>query len=165
MKKMMSSWIGTWKVKKKLIAAVIVVSALVGVVGAVGGQQLARVQQGTKKIQLHMMERIQAEKDYLLTRDPKFLEVHKRAKDAMESAIKTSLKETEKERDKRVSAALERIRKKNDKYEQTFQEVVDLVRAHLIAGAISLSSTKSNPAAEEVMQEIRALIERDGETR
>jgi methyl-accepting chemotaxis protein len=158
----------SWSIRTKLIAGFLAVAALIVIVSGVGARSLTIVRvdaeqivrlSGAEKhlavVRRSMLEQIRDEKDYLLSRDKKFLAQH-------EAHGKTFLAELETTRtvggETLLAGPLQRIATSAREYATTFDEIVELVNARRIDEAVELSQSRSDRAAEAVVMETNAAI-------
>jgi methyl-accepting chemotaxis protein len=165
---------GAWTIGKKLTAGFLVMGLLVGAVGLFGSQKIDQVLRDLEEIvakskdverlaeiEISMIEQINAEKNFLLSAEEKFTDLHEKLGREMEEIIKTGLREAEKEGDKARVAALEKIQKESDEYEEIFKGVMGLVKERKGEEAVRASLSRTDPQAERMIAELRALIKED----
>lgn len=159
-------------VKTKLVGAFLVVGLLVVTVGLTGIYGVRQVQHDMEEIvrldkanaqlsevEILMLEQIQVEKDYVMSGDEKYYASHEKLAKETDALLKETIESAEEAGSKTQLNALTQIQKETGEYKKTFSEVSSLVRAGKTQEASSLSLSKSDHEAEQMIKEMRAIIE------
>jgi methyl-accepting chemotaxis protein len=170
------------KISRRMLAGFLAIAAVGGLIGVIGSERLAHVRRDTEevvmldglssrlaRIETLMLVQLQAEKEYLLSGEGRYLEAH----DTAERELATVLREARDAADKagrsREAAALQKVGAESEDYDRSFQEVVALAKAQRKEEAIAYSLNHSDQEAEQMTAEIRgvsaafrAVIEEDG---
>lgn len=170
----MNENIGAWSIGKKLVGGFVLVASLAAVVGLFGRQRmehirtdledvvrLCRAAEEMAGVEVAMLQQLKTEKDFLLSGNSKDLDAHKRYQREIEGLIEHGISAAEGAHDKYVAEAFRRIKAENDEYERTFEEIVADVKAGKMVAAIALSHGKSGEEAEQMLGELRDLIQRE----
>ena len=156
--------LGTWSIRNKLLAGFIAVGGLVGLVGMLGSQRVDRVGAALQaivtvtdevneqsRLRTGLLQQIEAEKNFLLAGDPKYIEVHRKLRRENEALIKTELARAETQADTAKSASLQTLSEAYRDYASSFDEVVEMTNAQKTDAAIWHSVTRSSPKAERML--------------
>lgn len=167
----MKNRLGIWTVKRKLVAGFLGVGLLVGVVGFIGSHQLSKVHRGMSEIvrlnkdvkRLNSIEptlsrQMKAEKDYLLSSDPKHLKTHEDLKQVVMKILEVTRKGAEKAGNKEELASLQKIQGQHKQYELKFKKLIDLVKEKKTAKAFDFSLNESDPMGKKIIAETQELI-------
>jgi len=167
----MKNRLGIWTVKRKLVAGFLGVGLLVGVVGFIGSHQLSKVHRGMSEIvrlnkdvkRLNSIEptlsrQMKAEKDYLLSSDPKHLKTHGDLKQVVMKILEETRKGAEKAGNKEELANLQQIQGHHEQYELKFKKLIDLVKEKKTAKAFDFSLNESDPMGKKIIAETQELI-------
>ena len=155
---------GTWSIRGKLLAGFVAVGGLVGLVGTLGSQRVDRI--GTalqaivtvteevnqqSRLRTGLLQQIEAEKNFLLAGDPKYIELHRKLRGDNDALIKTELARAESQGDAAKTASLRTLSEAYADYESSFDEVVEMANAQKTDAAIWHSVTRSSPKAERML--------------
>jgi methyl-accepting chemotaxis protein len=161
-----------WTMAKKLTAGFVLIAALVAVVGGFATERMGRMridaeeiirysddEQHLAELEVLMLEEMNAEKDYLATADPRFLEAHKKLEHELDARLKETETLAEQRGDKSEGAALKKLTEEADDYQRAFQERAEGVKGRQADEAMSQALAKSDRTAEVMMRELRELID------
>jgi methyl-accepting chemotaxis protein len=155
---------------KKMTLAFAMVALLVAAVGAYSAFQITHVNKDTQEIlefdreqetlsslETKMLEEIQAEKDYILSSDGRYVDTHKSREREIDELFRTQIARSVEKGDAAFADELKRAAALNDDYESTFREVADLVKDKKLEEATKISLTRSDAGTEKEMQALRSL--------
>jgi methyl-accepting chemotaxis protein len=159
----------TWTLGKKLIAGFLSVAALVAIVGVIGGNRIDVVRNHAEEIgrfahdettlgniEADLLHMAQAEKDYLLSGELRYLDARSQGRTSVHAALKKAQDGADERKNRVESESLSKLAREMDEIDREFQATVDLAKAGKTDEAISSSLTRSNRALEQ------ALATRDG---
>lgn len=155
---------------KKLTGAFALVALLVAAVGAYAVRQINLVNQDTQdimvldheegiyaEIEVKMLQQIQAEKDYLLSSDARYVDSHSRLEREVGDLIREAAALAQKSADTSRISAVRDVQSESDTYAATFREAADLVKAKRLDEAVKLSLTKSDVQGEKMVAALQGM--------
>jgi methyl-accepting chemotaxis protein len=160
----MTTVFGTWTIRKRLLAGFVAVGGLVGLVGALATQRVNRIgtalreivavsrevdQQG--RLRTGLLQQIEAEKNFLLAGEPKYIELHRKLRRDNDALIQATLAEARAQGDTAKAAGLETLAEAYKDYLSSFDEVLEMANAQKTDAAIFHSVTRSSPRAERML--------------
>src|SRR5215510_12749594 len=138
-----------WTIGKRLTGAFALMSMLVATVGMIGSANLTTMRRDAgvittsareagryALIQVDMLKQVEAEKDYLLSGDPKHREAHRTLGRQIEAALNDEIKRSRDVGDAKRAEALEQVKSKSSGYEATFAEVTALYEQRHVNEAV-----------------------------
>ena len=154
----------TWSIRHKLLAGFIAVGGLVGLVGWLAGQRIDRIGEAlsaivvvTEEVTQHnrlrtdLLQQVEAEKNFLLSGDPKYVDLHRKLRRENDALIKTELARAESQRDATKTASLRALAETYAEYGRSFDEVMEMANAQKTDAAIFHSVTRSSPKADRLL--------------
>src|SRR5690348_7481494 len=160
----MATVFGTWTIRKRLLAGFVAVGGLVGLVGMLATQRVNRIGDALHEIvavsrevdqqsrlRTGLLQQIEAEKNFLLAGDPKYMEIHRKLRHDNEALIQTSLAEATTAGDGDKMAKLQTLAGAYKDYLSTFDEVMEMANQQKTDAAINHSVTRSSPRAEAML--------------
>jgi methyl-accepting chemotaxis protein len=160
----MTTAFGGWTIRKRLLAGFVAVGGLVGLVGMLATQRVNRIgtalreivavsrevdQQG--RLRTGLLQQIEAEKNFLLAGDPKYIELHRKLRRDNDALIQTSLAAATAAGDTAKAASLQSLAEDYKDYLSSFEEVLEMANAQKTDAAIFHSVTRSSPKAERML--------------
>jgi methyl-accepting chemotaxis protein len=159
----MKQLLSNWTIRRKILAGFIATGALVGVVGFLGTQRVNRIGAAfdavvsvsgavdqQSKLRTGLLQQVEAEKNFLLAGDPKYVEIHKTLGRENDALIKAQLAQGETDGgDLKVES--QALADAYGEYKTAFDEVVGMVRDGKTDAAIWHSVTRSSPKAESML--------------
>ena len=155
---------GTWSLRNKILAAFVAVGGLVGLVGTLGSQRVDRIGAALQaivtvtdevnqqtRLRTGLLQQVEAEKNFLLAGDPKYVELHRKLRRENETLIKTEMTRAEAQGDAAKTASLRTLADTYEDYGTSFDEVVEMANAQKTDAAIWHSVTRSGPKAERML--------------
>jgi CHASE3 domain sensor protein len=133
----MTTVFGTWTIRKRLLAGFVAVGGLVGLVGTLATQRVNRIgtalreivavsrevdQQG--RLRTGLLQQIEAEKNFLLAGEPKYIELHRKLRRDNDVLIQATLAEARAQGDTAKAAGLETLAEAYKDYLSSFDEVL-----------------------------------------
>jgi methyl-accepting chemotaxis protein len=153
-----------WSIRSKLLAGFIVVGGLVGLVGWLASQRIERIGDALQaivvvteevneqnRLRTGLLRQVEAEKNFLLAGDPKYVELHRKLRRENDALIKTELARAETEGDTAKVASLRALAEAYQEYGSSFDEVIEMANAQRTDAAIFHSVTRSSPKAERML--------------
>jgi methyl-accepting chemotaxis protein len=169
----MTHLFSAWTLRSKLLAGFAAVGGLVALVGMLASQRVDRIGDALRAIVLvteevnqqnrlrtELLQQVEAEKNFLLAGDPKYVELHRRLRRENDTLIKTELARSEAQGDAAKSASLRTLAEAYADYASSFDEVIEMANAQKTDAAIFHSVTRSSPKAERMLavsDELHAL--------
>jgi methyl-accepting chemotaxis protein len=152
-----------WTIRRKILAGFIATGALVGLVGFLGTQRVNRIGAAfdavvsvsgavdqQNRLRTGLLQQLEAEKNFLLAGDPKYLEAHKTLGRENDALIKAQLAQGEVDGTE-LKAASQSLAEAYADYKTAFDEVVQMTRDGKTDAAIWHSVTRSSPKAESML--------------
>jgi methyl-accepting chemotaxis protein len=159
----MKHLITNWTIRRKILAGFIATGGLVGVVGYLGTQRVNRIGSAfdtvvsvsaavdqQNRLRTGLLQQLEAEKNFLLGGDPKYIEAHKTLGRENDALIKTQLAQGEVDGTESKAASRALAEAYGD-YKTAFEEVVQMTRDGKTDAAIWHSMTRSSPKAESML--------------
>jgi len=160
----MTPLFSTWSIRNKLLAGFIAVGALVGLVGWLASQRIDRIGQALRaivvvteevtqqnRLRTELLQQVEAEKNFLLAGDPKYIELHRKLRRENDALIKAELARAEAQGDATKTASLRALAEAYGEYVSSFDEVIEMAQAQKTDAAIFHSVTRSSPKAERML--------------
>jgi methyl-accepting chemotaxis protein len=160
-----------WSIGKKLTGAFALMSVLVATVGLIGAGNVSQVRREADVItssareagrfavlQVDMLKQAAAEKDFLLSGDPKYRELHRSLGQRIEAGLDAEVLRARESGDPKRAEALEQVKLKTKGYESTFQEAAALYDDKKTVEALNLSMNESEIRAEQMVSGLGKLI-------
>ncbi len=160
----MATVFGTWTIRKRLLAGFVAVGGLVGLVGLLATQRVnviggalreivavSREVDQQSRLRTGLLQQIEAEKNFLLAGDPKYVELHKKLRHDNDVLIQSSLAEATAAGDTAKAASLQTLADAYKDYLSSFDEVIEMANAQKTDAAIFHSVTRSSPRAERML--------------
>jgi methyl-accepting chemotaxis protein len=159
----MKHLITNWTIRRKILAGFIATGGLVGVVGYLSTQRVNRIGSAfdtvvsvsaavdqQNRLRTGLLQQLEAEKNFLLGGDPKYLEAHKTLGRENDALIKTQLAQGDVDGTESKAASRALAEAYGD-YKTAFEEVVQMTRDGKTDAAIWHSMTRSSPKAESML--------------
>ena len=153
-----------WSIRSKLLAGFIVIGGLVGLVGWLASQRIERIGDALQaivvvteevneqnRLRTELLRQVEAEKNFLLAGEPKYIELHRKLRRENDALIKTELVRAEAEGDTGKVAGLRTLAEAYQDYGSTFDEVIEMANSQKTDAAIFHSVTRSSPKAERML--------------
>jgi methyl-accepting chemotaxis protein len=153
-----------WSIRNKLLAGFIAVGALVALVGWLASQRIDRIGEGLRaivvvteevnqqgRLRTELLRQVEAEKNFLLAGDPKYVELHKKLRRDNDALIKAELGRAQADNDTAKVASLTALAEAYQDYISSFDEVVEMTNAQKTDAAIYHSVWRSSPKAERML--------------
>jgi methyl-accepting chemotaxis protein len=160
----MATVFGTWTIRKRLLAGFVAVGGLVGLVGLLATQRVNVIGRALREIvavsrevdqqgrlRTSLLQQIEAEKNFLLAGDPKYIELHQKLRHDNDELIQSSLAEANAAGDTAKAASLQTLADAYKDYLSSFDEVIEMANAQKTDAAIFHSVTRSSPRAERML--------------
>ena len=160
-----------WTIGKKLTGGFLLMSLLVAIVGIIANANIGRVRdeanaitssareaQRLAAIQVDMLLQIEAEKDFLLSGDPKHLEAHRTLGQQVDASLNDEIKKARAGGDEQRAAAIEQYKAKSSGYNATFEEIAALVQEKRTTEAINVSMNESEIQGQQMVSGLGKLI-------
>jgi methyl-accepting chemotaxis protein len=160
-----------WSIGRKLTGAFALMSLLVAIVGVIGAVNVSQVRSEANVItssareagrfaviQVDMLKQTAAEKDFLLSGDQKFRELHRTLGQRIETSLDAEVARARDNGDPKRAEALEQVKLKTQGYESTFEEAVALHEDKKTVEALNLSMNESEIRAEQMVSGLGKLI-------
>ncbi len=163
--------LGQWTIGKKLTSGFILVGLLVGVVGWIGSlrigyvleslEQIVALEYNTKAlsdIEALMLKQIQAEKDFLLSGETRYVSLHKKYEGEIEDAFRDALIGFERTGNEAEAVDLHSVKQANDLYNEGFRTLLLLVEQGKKDTAMEMSLGTSQELADEMTGAMQTMI-------
>ena len=160
----MTNLFSSSSIRHKLLAGFIAVGGLVGLVGWLASQRIDRIGEALgaivtvteevaqqNRLRTELLQQVEAEKNFLLAGDPKYVDLHRKLRRENDALIKTELARAESQRDATKTASLRALAEAYDEYGRSFDEVIEMANAQKTDAAIFHSVTRSSPKAERLL--------------
>jgi methyl-accepting chemotaxis protein len=151
-------------IRTKLLAGFIAVGGLVGLVGWLASQRISDIGETLttivvvseevneqSRLRTELLRQVEAEKNFLLSGDPKYVDLHRKLRRENDALIKAELGRAGVEGDATKTASLEALAEAYREYGQSFDEVIEMAHAQKTDAAIFHSVTRSSPKAERML--------------
>jgi methyl-accepting chemotaxis protein len=160
----MATVFGNWTIRKRLLAGFVAVGGLVGLVGMLATQRVNRI--GTTlraivavseevdqqtRLRTGLLQQVEAEKNFLLAGDPKYIELHRKLRRENDALIQAGIAEATQQGDTAKLASFSTLTESYKDYESSFDEVIEMANAQKTDAAIFHSVTRSSPKAERML--------------
>jgi methyl-accepting chemotaxis protein len=153
-----------WTIRKRLLAGFAAVGGLVGLVGVLATQRVNRIGGALREIvavseevsqqsrlRTGLLQQIEAEKNFLLAGDPKYIELHRKLRHDNDALIQAGIAQAAAQGDTAKSQSFQTLAESYKDYESSFEEVIEMANAQKTDAAIFHSVTRSSPKAERML--------------
>jgi methyl-accepting chemotaxis protein len=160
----MATAFGTWTIRKRLLAGFVAVGGLVGLVGLLATQRVNRIGSALREIvavsrevdlqgrlRTGLLQQIEAEKNFLLAGDPKYIDLHRKLRRENDGLMQSSLADATTAGDTAKVARIQTLAEAYRDYLASFEEVLEMANAQKTDAAIFHSVTRSSPRAERML--------------
>jgi methyl-accepting chemotaxis protein len=167
----MKGMLRNWTIGRKLTGAFALMSILVATIGLIGALDVSRVRSEAgfitssareagrfATIQVDMMKQTAAEKNYLLSGDLKFRELHRSLAERIKSKLDAEIGRARQAGDMTRANALEQVKAKSAGYQTTFEEAATLYLEKHTVEAVNLSMNESEVRADQMVSGLGELI-------
>jgi methyl-accepting chemotaxis protein len=156
---------GALTIRTRLLIGFVAVGGLVGLIGILATQRINRIGAALhaivdvsaevaeqNRLRTGLLQQVEAEKNFLLAGDPKYIELHRKLRRENDALLKEATT-----RAQRTGAAasetakLATLTEAYKEYESSFEEVVEMANAQKTDAAIWHSVTRSSPKAERML--------------
>jgi methyl-accepting chemotaxis protein len=156
--------VSNWSIRNKLLGCFIAVGGLVALVGWLASQRIDRIGEGLRaivavteevnqqgRLRTELLRQVEAEKNFLLAGDPKYVELHKKLRRDNDALIKAELGRAQADNDTAKTTSLTALAEAYQEYNKSFDEVVEMANAQKTDAAIYHSVWRSSPKAESML--------------
>jgi CHASE3 domain sensor protein len=160
----MTRLFGSWTIRGRLLASFVAVGGLVGLIGVLATQRVNRVGTALRaivtvseevnrqnKLRTALLQQVEAEKNFLLSGDPKYPELHRKLRRETDALIQTGLAQAEEQGDAKKAASFRTLADAYKEYLTTYDEVIEMAGAQKTDAAIFHSVTRASLKAERML--------------
>jgi methyl-accepting chemotaxis protein len=160
----MTRLFGSWTIRGRLLASFIAVGGLVGLIGMLATQRVDRVGAALRaivivseevsrqnRLRTGLLQQVEAEKNFLLSGDPKYPELHRKLRRETDTLIQAGLAQARDQGDAKKAASFKTLAEAYKEYLTTYDEVIEMAGAQKTDAAIHHSVTRASLKAEGML--------------
>jgi methyl-accepting chemotaxis protein len=156
--------LGTWTIRKRLLASFIAVGGLVALVGSLATLRVNQIGDALRaivtvseevsrqnRLRTGLLQQVEAEKNFLLAGDPRNVEIHQRLRRENDALIQAGLVQAGEAADAKKAGSFRTLAEAYKEYLTTYDEVLEMARSQQTDAAIHHSVTRSSLKAERML--------------
>jgi methyl-accepting chemotaxis protein len=155
---------GNWTIRRRLLASFVAVGGLVGLVGMLATQRVNDVGTALRaivtvsenvsrqnRLRTGLLQQVEAEKNFLLSGDPKYPELHRKLRRENDALIRAGIEQAGRQGDAKKAGDFRALAEAYAEYLTTYDEVIEMAGAQKTDAAIFHSVTRASPKAERML--------------